>query len=99
MRFAICILLLSAAPALAKEPLTFDTAKLCAWQNTNNAMDVGECTSLETEAQAAVAELEDQADATRKDACIAEAQNYSGDSGFASYTVYASCLKNGPGSL
>ncbi len=93
-------LLAAATPALAEDaPLNFDIAKLCAWQHENNSMDVTECTSLETESQKDVAALEAKADAKRKDECTAEARNYSGDSGFASYTVYASCLKNGPGAL
>jgi hypothetical protein len=90
-----------AIPAFAQEaqPLKFDPAKLCAWQKANNNMDEAECTKLETEAQAKVAELEKTADATRKDECTKEAQNFSGDSGFASYTVFATCLEKGPGNL
>ena len=102
MRNIILALMLTASPALAQDtaaPLHYDIAKLCAWQNTNNSMDVAECTKLETEAQAAVAELEAKADAKRKEECLTETRNYSGDSGFASYTVYAGCLKDGPGSL
>jgi hypothetical protein len=85
--------------AQSTTPLKFDPAQLCAWQNTNNNMDVAECTKLETEAQTAIPPLETAADPARKDACTKEAQNFSGDSGFASYTVYAGCLKDGPGSL
>lgn len=101
MRKIIFTLMLIATPALAQEatPLNYDIAKLCEWQNTNNSMDVAECTKLETEAQVAVAELEAKADAKRKEDCTTETRNYSGDSGFASYTVYAGCLKDGPGSL
>ncbi len=102
MRKLAFVLLLVATPALAQEaaaPLNFDVAKLCDWQNKNNSMDVAECTKLETEAQATVADLEAKADAKRKDDCTNEARSYSGDSGFASYTVYAGCLKDGPGSL
>jgi hypothetical protein len=102
MRKAIALLLLSAVPAFAQEaaaPLNFDITKLCDWQNKNNSMDVAECTALETEAQKAIADLEAKADAKRKGECTAEANSYSGDSGFASYTVYAGCLKDGPGSL
>jgi hypothetical protein len=89
------------APAFAQEaaPLKFDPAQLCTWQKANNNMDEAECTKLETEAQAKVTELELTADATRKDECTREAQNFSGDSGFASYTVYATCLEKGPGNL
>lgn len=101
MRTAFVIaLLLSASPALAAEAsLNFDTAKLCQWQHDNNSMDVAECTAMETAAQKDMPALEAKADAKRKDECTAEAQNYSGDSGFASYTVYTSCLKSGPGGL
>jgi hypothetical protein len=103
MKFALATLALALSAILANaqttEPLKFDPAQLCAWQNANNNMDVAECTKLETEAQAIIADLEKAADQARKDACTAEAKNFSGDSGFASYTVYATCLKDGPGSL
>lgn len=97
----IAVTLLTATPAFAEDaaPLNYDIAKLCDWQKQNNSMDVGECTKLEEEAKAAVAELEDKADAKRRDDCTTETRNYSGDSGFASYTVYAGCLKDGPGSF
>jgi flagellar motility protein MotE (MotC chaperone) len=89
-----------AAPALAQSgALTFDPAQLCGWQEKNNGMNRDECLKLEDEAKAALAELESKAEQARKDECQAEAKNYSGDSGFASYTVFAECLKNGPGSL
>jgi hypothetical protein len=101
MRKIILALSLIVTPALAQDAvqLNYDIAKLCEWQKTNNAMDVAECTKLETEAQASVAELEAKADVKRRDDCVTETRNYSGDSGFASYTVYAGCLKDGPGSL
>jgi hypothetical protein len=99
MRAALFALVFLATPALAEETLNFDIGKLCDWQNKNNSMDVAECTGMETEAQKAIPDLESKADAQRKAACNAEAKNYSGDSGFASYTVYAGCLKDGPGSL
>ncbi len=102
MRKFAFALLLAATPAMAQDaaaPLNFDIAKLCDWQNKNNSMDVAECTTLETEAQKTVADLEAKADAKRKEDCTTEARSYSGDSGFASYTVYAGCLKDGPGSL
>lgn len=96
MRRALVLLLL-ATPALAQQPpLNFDVAKLCQWQKDNNNMDVAECSKLEDEAKAAVSELEGKADATRKADCTKEAQDFSGDSGFASYTVYTTCLKDGP---
>lgn len=92
-------LLLASTPALAQDGLKFDPAQLCAWQAANNGMDVGECTKLEDEAKSSLAELEGTADADRKASCVNEAKGFSGDSGFASYTVYAGCLKDGPGSL
>jgi hypothetical protein len=99
MKYMIIALTLLATPALAQDGLKFDPPQLCAWQASNNGMDVGECTKLEDDAQAMVAELETTAEADRKTACVAEAKSFSGDSGFASYTVYAGCLKDGPGSL
>ncbi len=103
MKTAIAALLMAATAGIASAQssalLKFDPAHLCAWQNANNNMDVAECTKLETEALAGIPALETAADQTRKDACTKEAENFSGDSGFASYTVYASCLKDGPGSL
>ena len=100
MRYAIAAaLLFSIAPAQAQTELNFDIAKLCEWQAANNGMDVAECTKLEESAKAEQAGLETSVDASRKNECIAEAQNYSGDSGFASLTVYVQCLKNGPGNL
>ncbi|MCA0432345.1 MAG: hypothetical protein LCH46_03685 [Proteobacteria bacterium] len=94
--FILAAALLASTPAFAQD-LSFDTAKLCAWQSQNNGMDPNECASLEQEAKASVPALEAAADQPRKDACTTEAQNYSGGSGYASYTVYAECLKNGPG--
>ena len=102
MRKLLLATLLLATPAIAQDappPLNFDIAKLCEWQNKNNSMDVAECTAMETAAEKDMPALEAKADAKRKDECTAEAQNYSGDSGFASYTVYTSCLKSGPGGL
>lgn len=99
MKKTLILLLLCASPAAAEDPLNFDIVKLCAWQNTNNSMDIAECTALETEAQKSVTELEPKSEPARKDECTTEARNYSGDSGFASYTVYADCLKSGPGNL
>jgi hypothetical protein len=95
----IALAFLAVTPALAQDGLNFDPAQLCAWQSANNGMDVGECTKLEDEARSTVAELEGAADADRKSACTNEAKNFSADSGFASYTIYAGCLKDGPGSL
>jgi hypothetical protein len=100
MRFALIALLLTSSTAFADDaPLNFDTAKLCQWQNENNSMDVTECVKLEDDAKATVADLESKADGKRKEDCTTEAKNFSGDSGFASYTLYAGCLKDGPGSL
>jgi hypothetical protein len=90
---------LLSVPALAQDTLTFDSARLCAWQAANNGMDAGECAKLEDEGKAIVAELEGSVDADRKTACVAEGNSFAGDSGFASYTLYASCLKDGPGNL
>jgi hypothetical protein len=87
------------SPAFAQDSLNFDSAQLCAWQSANNGMDVAECVKLEDEARDKVAELEPVADADRKTACVAEGKGFAGDSGFASYTLYATCLKDGPGSL
>lgn len=103
MKKAIAALMLTASAGIASAqnttPLKFDPVQLCAWQNANNNMDVAECTKLETEALANVPALETAADPARKEECTKEAQNFSGDSGFASYYVYAGCLKDGPGSL
>jgi len=100
MRLALAVLALIATPALADPAgLTFDTGKLCQWQLDNNAMPLDECSKMEGDAQASVADLEKTATAERKTECVKEAQDYSGDSGFASYTVYATCLKDGPGNL
>jgi hypothetical protein len=90
---------LATSPAFAAEGLNFDPAQLCAWQATNNGMDVAACTQLEDDSKGMIASLEGTADADRKTACEAEAKNFSADSGFASYTVYAGCLKDGPGNL
>jgi hypothetical protein len=90
---------LIAVPALAQDTLKFDSARLCAWQSANNGMDAAECSKLEDEGKAIVAELENSVDADRKTACIAEGNSFAGDSGFSSYALYASCLKDGPGSL
>lgn len=100
MKHVLVALLLLATPALAgADELKFNPDRLCQWQAANNSMDAGECGKLEDEAKAQIAALEGAADADRKAACVAEAQNFAVDSGFASYTVYATCLKDGPGSL
>jgi hypothetical protein len=99
MKYAIFALALLATPALAADGLNFDPAALCSWQSSNNGMDVGECTKLEDEARASVAGLESSTDADRKNSCVAEAKNFAGDSGFASYAIYAGCLKDGAGKL
>ncbi len=98
MRLALIALLLTTTAAFAEDAaLNFDTAKLCQWQSENNSMDVAECTKLEEEAKASAADLESQVDAKRKQDCTTEGKNFSVDSGFASYTLYASCLQDGPG--
>jgi hypothetical protein len=100
MRFILLALALLATPAFAEDiKLNFDTAKLCEWQNKNNSMDIAECTKLEDEAKTSVADLEPKADAKRKQDCLIEGSKFSVDSGFASYTLYSTCLKDGPGSL
>jgi hypothetical protein len=100
MRFSLIMLLVLSTSAFAEQtPLKFDTAKLCQWQHDNNSMEVDECAKLEDEAKAKVLELEAKADAKRKEDCTTEATNFSVDSGYASYTLYAGCLKDGPGSL
>ncbi len=100
MRLALIALLISTSATFAQDgALKFDTAKLCQWQFENNSMDVAECTKLEDEAKASAVDLEAKSDAKRKQDCTTEATNFSIDSGFASYTLYAGCLKDGPGSL
>jgi hypothetical protein len=99
LKYLVLGLGLLATPAVAQEGLNFDSAQLCAWQSANNGMDAGECAKLEDEAKTAVADLEATVDADRKSACMVEAKGFSGDSGFASYTLYAGCLKDGPGNL
>ncbi len=99
LKYVVLSIGLLTAPALAQESLNFDPAQLCAWQSANNGMDVAECATLEDEGKAAVAALEPSVDADRKSVCEAEAKGFAGDSGFASYTLYAGCLKDGPGSL
>jgi hypothetical protein len=99
-KYAFLILGLLATPALAgADELTFNPDRLCQWQAANNSMDAAECSKLEDEAQAQIADLEGTADGERKSACVTEAKGFAVDSGFASYTVYAGCLKDGPGSL
>jgi hypothetical protein len=99
LKYAVLAFGLMVSPALAQDSLNFDPAQLCAWQAANNGMDAGECVSLEDEAKASLAGLDSTADSDRKTACVAEAKGFAGDSGFASYAVYASCLKDGPGNL
>jgi hypothetical protein len=99
MKYALLLLAMMAVPASAQDSLNFDIAKLCDWQKTNNGMDIDECTKLETDAKSEQEAAEKSADATRKTECNVEAKSYSGDSDFASHTVYVQCLKNGSGSL
>jgi hypothetical protein len=100
MRFILAIAAFTlVTPAFAAEqPLPFDVAKLCQWQHDNNSMDMAECTTMEEGSKATLADVTAKADAARVVDCNKEALAYSGDSGFASYTVYATCLKDGPGS-
>ena len=100
MRLTFFALLISTTTVFAQgSELNFNTEKLCQWQNENNSMDVAECTKLEDEAMADAKDLESKVDQQRKKDCTAEAKNFSSDSGFASYTLYAGCLKDCPGSL
>jgi hypothetical protein len=100
IKFALPLFILGVCPALAgTEVLKFDIAKLCEWQAANNSMNPVECSKLEQEAEKAMPILEKAADEDRKNACVKETVNFSGDSGFASYWVYANCLKDGPGAL
>ncbi len=99
MKYTFFALALFATPALSADGLNFDPSGLCTWQASNNGMDVGECTKLEDEARNTVANLESSANPDRKNACVAEARNFAGDSGFASYAIYAGCLKDGAGTL
>jgi hypothetical protein len=98
LKYAVLGFGLLASPAFAEAALKFDPAQLCAWQSSNNGMDVAECTALEDEAKTTVAALEPTTDTERKTACNAEAVSFAGDAGFSSYALYASCLKDGPGS-
>ena len=99
-KVVLAFLLLCSAPAIAGDAvLKFDIARLCEWQATNNSMNPQECGKLETAAQAALPLLEQKADDERKKSCTKETGSFSGDSGYASYWVYANCLKDGPGAL
>ena len=98
-KYAFLILGLLATPAAAgADELKFNPDRLCQWQAANNSMDAAECGKLEDEAKAQIASLEGSADGDRKTACVTEAKGFAVDSGFASYTVYAGCLKDGPSS-
>lgn len=92
-------LLIGSVAARAETMPAFDIAKLCAWQFENNSMNVEECRALEEDGKAFVVENEAKSTAERREACMREVVSYAGDSGFASYTVYAACLKDGPGGL
>jgi hypothetical protein len=92
---AACI----ALPAQAQDTLNFDIGKLCQWQFDNNSMDLQECAEMETSSKEFVEAHDAQATAERRAECRKEALSYAGDSGFTSYTVYAACLKDGPGAL
>ena len=89
--------MLSASAIADSSALKFDTAAFCAWQKDHNQMAVADCTKVEDESKAQVATLEPKADAKRKDDCTAAAKAASEETGLASYTVYASCLIDGPG--
>lgn len=98
MRYLIPALFLLSASAFAdSSALKFDTAAFCAWQKDHNQMAIADCTKVEDVSKAQVATLETKADAKRKDDCTAAAKAASEEAGLASYTVYASCLIDGPG--
>jgi hypothetical protein len=98
MRYFIPALLLLSASAFADSTaLKFDTAAFCAWQKDHNQMAVADCTQVENEAKSQLAALETKADPKRKDDCTAAAQAAAEEAGLASYTVYTSCLIDGPG--
>jgi hypothetical protein len=98
MRYLIPALFLLSTAALAdSSALKFDTAGFCAWQNQHNQMAVADCTKVEDESKAQLAALEAKADPQRKDDCTAAAKAASEEAGLASYTVYTSCLIDGPG--
>jgi hypothetical protein len=100
MRLTIAVLAaFIALPAQAQDRLNFDIEKLCQWQFDNNSMDLQECAEMENSSKEYVEANEVQATAERRAECEKEALSYAGDSGFTSYTVYATCLKDGPGSL
>lgn len=98
MRYFIPALFLLSASAFAdSSALKFDTASFCTWQKDHNQMAVADCTKVEDDAKAQMAGLETKSDAKRKDECTAAAKAASEEAGFASYTVYTSCLIDGPG--
>jgi hypothetical protein len=98
MRYLIPALFLMSAAAFAdSSALKFDTAAFCSWQKDHNQMAVDDCTKVEDESKAQMAVLESKADAKRKDDCTAAAKAASEEAGLASYTVYTSCLIDGPG--
>ena len=98
MRYFIPALLLLSTSALADATaLKFDTAKFCTFQKDHNQMALEDCTKVEDDAKATLTDLEGKADAKRKDDCTVATKAASEEAGFASYTVYTDCLKNGPG--
>lgn len=98
MRYLIPALFLLGSPAFADSTaLKFDTSGFCAWQKDQNQMAVADCTKVEDDAKAQLAKLEPKADPKRKDDCTAAAKLAAEGSGLASYTVYTSCLIDGPG--
>ncbi len=98
MRYVVPALLLLSTSALADSTmLKFDTASFCAWQKDHNQIAVDDCSKVENESKAQLANLESKADSKRKDECTAAATLAGEEAGFASYTVYTSCLRDGPG--
>jgi hypothetical protein len=100
MRISASLLALAwfAASAQSAEP-NFDPQKLCQWQHDNNSMDLTECIKLEEDGRAAANSLKAAGDKARLADCEKEANEFAVDSGFASYAVYAGCLKDGPGAF
>jgi hypothetical protein len=98
MQYLIPALFLLSTSAFAdSSALKFDTTSFCAWQKDHNQMAVADCTKVEDEGKAQLAALEGKADQKRKDDCTAAAKLAAEEAGFASYTVYTSCLIDGPG--
>ena len=98
MRYLIPALFLLSSSALADSgALKFDTASFCNWQKDHNQIAVDDCTKVENESMGQLALFESKADAKRKEDCTAATKLAAEEAGLASYTVYTSCLRDGPG--